>query len=99
MRILSITPAFAPQVGGVEQVVQELAIRLQGFGHEVEVAHVSTEHQRLHHDEIAGLKVHRVPQRRQHRQIRARRQPGWQNRRAMDLLGAAVAQQARRSAD
>lgn len=61
MRILSITPAFAPQVGGVEQVVQELALRMGVLGHTVEVAHVSPSHRQLSCDEVAGLNVHRVP--------------------------------------
>jgi alpha-1,3-mannosyltransferase len=61
VRILSITPAFAPQVGGVEQVVQELALRLGALGHHVEVAHVSPSHRGLSRDEVSGLTVHRVP--------------------------------------
>jgi alpha-1,3-mannosyltransferase len=61
MRILAITPAFAPQIGGVEQVVQELALRLKRLGHEVDVAHLATSHPTLTQDDVAGLKVFRVP--------------------------------------
>lgn len=61
MRILSITPAFAPQIGGIEQVVQELAIRLRRRGHQVDVAHVATGHASRSTDEVKGLTVHRLP--------------------------------------
>lgn len=61
MKILSITPAFAPQIGGIEMVVQELATRLNALDHEVDVAHVHTSHRTLHTEQVAGLTVHRVP--------------------------------------
>lgn len=61
MRILSITPAFAPQIGGIEMVVQELATRLNVLGHRVDVAHVNTAHRSLHTEQVDGLTVHRVP--------------------------------------
>lgn len=61
MKILSITPAFAPQIGGIEMVVQELATRLNGLGHQVDVAHVHTSHRALYTEQVAGLTVHRVP--------------------------------------
>jgi alpha-1,3-mannosyltransferase len=70
MKVLAITPAFAPQVGGIEQVVQELAIRLCHMGHQVEVAHVATGHARYTVDEVAGLTVHRVP-------LKGHRLAGW----------------------
>ena len=61
MKILSITPAFAPQIGGIEMVVQELATRLNARGHRVDVAHVNTAHRSLHSEQVGGLTVHRVP--------------------------------------
>ena len=61
MRVLAITPAFAPQIGGIEQVVQELAIRIGCLGHDVEVAHVSPAHRRLAVEQMGPLVVHRVP--------------------------------------
>jgi len=61
MKILSITPAFAPQIGGIEMVVQELATRLNARGHRVDVAHVNTAHRSLHTEQVGGLTVHRVP--------------------------------------
>jgi len=61
MKILSITPAFAPQIGGIEMVVQELATRLNARGHQVDVAHVHTSHRTLHTEQLGGLTVHRVP--------------------------------------
>ncbi len=70
MKILAITPAFAPQIGGIEQVVQELAVRLVAMGHQVEVAHVATDHPRYQIDQVAGLTVHRVP-------LKGHRLVGW----------------------
>lgn len=61
MKILSITPAFAPQIGGIEMVVQELSTRLNALGHQVDVAHVHTAHRSLHTEQLGGLTVHRVP--------------------------------------
>lgn len=61
MKILSITPAFAPQIGGIEMVVQELASRLKALGHAVDVAHVHTSHRTLRTERVNGLTVHRVP--------------------------------------
>ena len=70
MKILSITPAFAPQLGGIEMVVQELALRLQARGHQVDVAHVNPLHAQPSVDTVAGLTVHRVP-------LRGHRLAGW----------------------
>jgi alpha-1,3-mannosyltransferase len=61
MKILSITPAYLPQVGGIEQVVHELSVRLQSKGHQVEVAHVAPQHKAYSVLSQDGLKVHRVP--------------------------------------
>jgi alpha-1,3-mannosyltransferase len=61
MKILSITPAYLPQVGGIEQVVHELAVRLQAKGHQVDVAHVEPQHKAYSVQTEGGLRVHRVP--------------------------------------
>ena len=61
MKILSITPAYAPAIGGIETVVHELAKRLPALGHEVHVAHVHTSHRRLVTEQHDGVTVHRVP--------------------------------------
>ncbi len=70
MKILAITPAFAPQIGGIEQVVQELSVRLCHMGHQVEVAHVATGHAGYTVDQVAGLTVHRLP-------LKGHRLVGW----------------------
>jgi alpha-1,3-mannosyltransferase len=70
MKILAVTPAFAPQIGGIEQVVQELSTRLCRMGHQVEVAHVATGHRRYTQDVVAGLTVHRLP-------LKGHRLVGW----------------------
>ena len=61
MKILSITPAFAPEIGGIETVVQELALGLKERGHQVDVAHVNTAHKAFRREQSAGLGVYRVP--------------------------------------
>ncbi len=61
MKILSITPTYFPEVGGIESVVRELAIRTSGDGVQVDVAHVSAGHAAYSVDELDGIKVHRVP--------------------------------------
>lgn len=61
MKILAITPAFAPQIGGIEMVVEELAKRLIAMGHQVDIAHVHTTHSALRTEQHDGLTVHRVP--------------------------------------
>lgn len=70
MKVLSITPAFAPQMGGIEQVVQELALRLQAFGHQVDIAHIHPGHAQRSTDTVAGLTVHRLP-------LKGHRLAGW----------------------
>jgi alpha-1,3-mannosyltransferase len=70
VRILSITPAFAPQIGGIEQVVQELAVRLSAVGHQVDIAHISNLHRSMSCEDIAGLTVYRLP-------LRGHRLIGW----------------------
>lgn len=41
MRVLSVTSTFLPQVGGLERVVLELALRLREHGVHTDVAHVA----------------------------------------------------------
>ncbi|MBU2285063.1 MAG: glycosyltransferase family 4 protein, partial [Gammaproteobacteria bacterium] len=61
MKILSITPTYFPEVGGIESVVRELAIRSSGNDDVVDVAHVSAKHERFSVEELDGLKVYRMP--------------------------------------
>ncbi|MGK6306968.1 glycosyltransferase family 4 protein [Variovorax sp. DT-64] len=61
MKVLSITPTYFPQVGGIESVVRELAVRTSGPGVQVDVAHVSAKVAEPSVDEVDGLKVYRVP--------------------------------------
>jgi alpha-1,3-mannosyltransferase len=60
MRILAITPTFFPLVGGLEQVVLELALRMREHGIGMDVAHVaaglSSGSEMVH-----GVHVHRIP--------------------------------------
>lgn len=60
MRILQVSPAFEPHIGGVEAAVRETARRLVARGHSVDVltsdeTHVLPAHERLH-----GADVRRV---------------------------------------
>jgi alpha-1,3-mannosyltransferase len=61
LKVLSITPTYFPQVGGIESVVRELAVRTSGAGVQVDVAHVSAKLAEPSVDEVDGLKVYRVP--------------------------------------
>lgn len=60
MRVLSITPTFFPQLGGLEQVILELALRVRDHGVQMDVAHVAPG---LAHttDVVQGVTVFRVP--------------------------------------
>ena len=60
MRVLSITPTFFPEVGGLEQVVFELAQRVDPLGVHMEVAHVAPGLSRSV-DDVKGVTVHRLP--------------------------------------
>lgn len=60
MKVLSITPTFYPELGGLEQVVLELATRVRSFGVTMDVAHVArglTEST----DTVQGVRVFRMP--------------------------------------
>ena len=61
MKILSITPTYFPEVGGIESFVRELATRISRGGTQVDVAHVSANHAAFLVSEMDGLKVYRVP--------------------------------------
>ena len=61
MKILSITPTYFPEVGGIESVVRELAVRISGGGSQVDIAHVSAKHAGFSVSELDGIKVYRVP--------------------------------------
>lgn len=61
MKILSITPTYFPEVGGIESFVRELAIRISRGGNQVDVAHVSANHDAFSMTEMDGINVYRVP--------------------------------------
>lgn len=61
MRVLSITPTFAPEVGGIESVVKDLATHVRPLGVEMDIAHVATANRELRLDQVEALKVWRVP--------------------------------------
>jgi alpha-1,3-mannosyltransferase len=60
VKVLSITPTFFPQLGGLEQVVLELALRVREHGVQMDVAHVAAG---LRHvsETVQGVNVHRLP--------------------------------------
>lgn len=60
MKVLAITPAFFPQLGGVEQVALELALRVRRHGVQMDIAHVASGLNRLT-ESVQGINVHRVP--------------------------------------
>jgi alpha-1,3-mannosyltransferase len=60
MKVLSITPTFFPQLGGLEQTVLELALRVRDLGVKMDVAHVASGI--AHVTEcVQGVDVYRVP--------------------------------------
>lgn len=61
MKVLSITPTYFPEVGGIESMVRELALRCTGAGCQVDVAHVSARHASFSSAQLDGVQVHRVP--------------------------------------
>jgi alpha-1,3-mannosyltransferase len=60
IRVLSITPTFLPELGGLEQVVLELAKRVQDYGVKMDVAHVA-KGLKLTTDTVQGIDVYRIP--------------------------------------
>jgi alpha-1,3-mannosyltransferase len=58
--VLSITPTFFPTLGGLEQVVLELALRVREHGVQMDVAHVSTGLRRVC-ESVDGVTVFRIP--------------------------------------
>lgn len=60
MRVLAVTPSFHPQLGGVEQVALELALRVPPHGVRMDVAHVATGLEGRT-ETVQGVTVHRVP--------------------------------------
>jgi alpha-1,3-mannosyltransferase len=61
LKILSITPTYLPEVGGIESFVRELATRISRGGSQVDVAHVSASHPAFAVSEMDGINVYRVP--------------------------------------
>ncbi|HET8870522.1 MAG TPA: glycosyltransferase family 4 protein [Aquabacterium sp.] len=70
LRILMVTPAFLPQVGGLESVVYHLSQALRGRGHQVAVAHLSIFEKTPRRELMQGLEVFRLP-------LRGTRLLGW----------------------
>jgi alpha-1,3-mannosyltransferase len=60
MKILAVTPTFLPQVGGLEQVVLELALRMREHGIIMDVAHIAAG-LALVSEMVHGVLVHRIP--------------------------------------
>ncbi len=60
MRVLSITPTFFPSLGGVQQVVLELALRVKEHGVAMDVAHVAVGLKEIQ-ETVGGVNVFRIP--------------------------------------
>ncbi len=58
MRILMLTQSYAPIVGGVERVVEDLSTELAARGHEVEVATLRQPGQRSAAESETAIEVH-----------------------------------------
>lgn len=56
-----VTPAYLPQVGGLENVIQDLALALLKLGHQVAIAHLTTFQDEQTQETINGLPVYRLP--------------------------------------
>ncbi|MEJ8810275.1 glycosyltransferase family 4 protein [Variovorax ureilyticus] len=61
MKVLSITPTYFPEVGGIESVVRELATRISAHGMQVDVAYVSPKHAAFSVNRIDGIDVYCIP--------------------------------------
>lgn len=61
LKILSITPTYFPEIGGIESLVRELATRISRGGTQVDVAHISANHAAFSVSEMDGINVYRVP--------------------------------------
>ena len=60
LKVLSITPTFLPELGGLEQVVLELAKRVRDYGITMDVAHVAKGLDKST-DRVEGIDVYRIP--------------------------------------
>jgi alpha-1,3-mannosyltransferase len=60
MKILAVTPTFFPQLGGLEQVVLELARSMREHGISMDVAHIAVGLP-LVSEWVHGVLVHRIP--------------------------------------
>jgi alpha-1,3-mannosyltransferase len=61
MRVLQITPLYAPSIGGIEDVVRSLAKSLVRAGFVCDVAEVNTSHRQFSSDRLDTSAVFRVP--------------------------------------
>jgi alpha-1,3-mannosyltransferase len=61
MKVLHVTPTFAPSIGGIETVVVGLTSHLSRYGIAADVLHVSCSNNRLRRDSANGCTVWRVP--------------------------------------
>lgn len=61
MKMLHVTPTFYPDVGGIEDVIHNIAKISQVSGYDVDVAHVSSKFSEYLTEDYHGYKVHRIP--------------------------------------
>lgn len=61
MKVLMVTPAYLPQVGGLENTVHALSKALHAEGVLVEVAHLDVFSSRYRMEMVDDVRVHRIP--------------------------------------
>jgi alpha-1,3-mannosyltransferase len=61
MKILHVTPAFFPAIGGIQTVVRDLALYSRRAGIVADVLHLSPNNKRYSHDRVGEITVWRAP--------------------------------------
>jgi glycosyltransferase involved in cell wall biosynthesis len=60
MRILQVTPGYAPELGGVERHVQDISEALVRLGHDVVVVTMTADARLPRHEVVAGVEIRRL---------------------------------------
>ena len=60
MRILQVTPGYAPELGGVERHVQDVSEALARLGHDVVVVTMTADARLPRHEVVAGVEIRRL---------------------------------------
>jgi glycosyltransferase involved in cell wall biosynthesis len=61
MRILQVTPGYAPELGGIERHVQDVSEALAWLGHDVVVVTMTADARLPRHEVVAGVEIRRLP--------------------------------------